>query len=511
MMNSINHIWSHVFIIISLVVHTTEASQPTEKPKKQLPLGGTDICELVTTFDAVCKLNNNIIILSAHPCNASTALSIAVIDFKNGRNNKYIQLDGDSKEAIPIWNDGSRGIKVVQFVKPGRDVWMKEDYRFSRLHVILYLVDIVDRNDARKDKDMFLEVLFPMLTPDCSFVYFAPQTFFSSVCDHHQSLGNFSSFCIIERGVSAQDKRIEAGVYILMADICTTPYSISVLALSFDTGKMVKRTFTQDKTDTYFFLEPSLCGLALRMEEHFGMHLRVKLLYGCGGENSTLLDSVFQTQSGMICPLSTCKPDPNDMLRKLCVVPWISGRDEVTHAHIQVRVDLCKPTRDIWWDYSLPDVHKKQVFQFEKQQVLEAGKRYPFHLGYPSSMHNAVSTNNGYLYLDWGDVSLFTRGTDVLYVTVFRHYPHPNNSIPLFRTQFWLGYPELLEAAQNCPKPDLSLRTGLPIAGVGLLVLVLVIIWLYVRYLRRRRRGEVGGSPPYAIHLGEMDDMEEQE
>ena len=113
---------------------------------------------------------------------------------------------------------------------------------------------------------------------------------------------------------------------------------------------LIVGTVKQDKSDAYI-PEQSTCGLALRMREHYGMYLRVQLLYGCStsGKNVTVMDSAFETQSAMICPLSPCEtinsnriqyPNFQYPISKSCQVPWIYGKGDMVDAHIEVTIDF---------------------------------------------------------------------------------------------------------------------------------------------------------------------------
>ena len=198
----------HTLLLVSLAMVSTNFFHASAR----------DICELVSTFDAVCKLHDNVIILSAHPCKTSTSLSVTVIDFSNGTQTAYTELDGDTQNPISMWGTPQKGIALVQTVKPGGDdADAVKYYRKSRLHVRLYLVDINFRGVIVQEP--FLDVLFPMLNSDCSLRKFMPKTLSSDFCRGH-SLGNYSTFCVITKGSAAKSteaSQIQPGVYILLA------------------------------------------------------------------------------------------------------------------------------------------------------------------------------------------------------------------------------------------------------------------------------------------------------
>ena len=195
--------------------------------------------------------------------------------------------------------------------------------------------------------------------------------------------------------------------------MCTVPYSVTVLAFT-QSGVHLKQTFTQDKTDVFMPLSKTNCGLKMDMHVHDVEFYHVALLYGCEDKNVTLIDDEYASELGMICPLSNCTA--LSTLSKRCFVPWIYKQGETRLAEMNITLNVCKPTVEVSFTIYVHDEITRNFIYTQNIQLIadheddwhESDHAKRLYLNHPDyGKTKVIRPNDGYLYLDNGNISLY--------------------------------------------------------------------------------------------------------
>ena len=240
---------------------------------------------------------------------------------------------------------------------------------------------------------------------------FLPQ----SICNDTHKVGEYAYACFIKNPLVGKPQP-KNGLYLLLFDSCTVPYSITVLIFFHEKEEIFMQSFTQDKTNTILNLSQEGCGLHFHMNDHDIEVYNTTLNFVCiNGTHITLIDGYFNTGFSKNCPLTNCTYATN--LNHICQNTWILGDNQQVTAYMNVTLDLCGDLSQVFLNMYVtsPEIYGDQIFPFREDVMLksdhhhemhDSGYAIPFHIGLPL-FEEETSTNDGYLYLDGGNISLF--------------------------------------------------------------------------------------------------------
>ena len=228
---------------------------------------------------------------------------------------------------------------------------------------------------------------------------------------------------------------VEQGVYFVGFGMCTVPYSVVVVSFT-QSGLQFMQILTQDKTDAFMNVsKKSNCGLKMKMHALDAEEYNVALRYGCDQQMTELINDTYLTELGMICPLSNCTQVSK--MSQNCFVPWIYKKNETRLTDMNVTLEVCKPLVEIKLSIFVHDEQEKILRFMETVKLIagheddwhESGYAKPLRLSLPNfaktKSEQVISTTNGYLYLDHGNISLYVhevRQKHLIHILVSSNY-----------------------------------------------------------------------------------------
>lgn len=238
------------------------------------------------------------------------------------------------------------------------------------------------------------------------------------ICNKGMRLSEFSTLCYVS---TKNSKNVPLGIYITSFDACTVPLSVTMVALTYKTGDRIIERFTQDKTDKFIEPKSLKCGFKLEMHDHAEELYLIVMYHGCPNTDPVLLLSdYYHTELGMICPLANC--NQVTPTKQACEQDWIDGKESNVLGMSNVTIDICKDKISIDYvvqvtkkgDYNIYPLRSEiHLVEDHLKHWHDQGEAVTLHIGLPKFMwkkdFHPDKNNTGYLYLDYGQVSLYIR------------------------------------------------------------------------------------------------------
>ncbi|XP_047130889.1 uncharacterized protein LOC100211997 isoform X1 [Hydra vulgaris] len=460
-----------------------------------------DICKKITTFNAVCQQNETTIILSANPCltlEHFTPITISIYNQGNQmflfskveKNKEYYSLGNITVALEWDWNVNTININVMH-----------------KLHLMAKLYYVIKQSGKNISEKIF-EVDFPFFNYQCTFDLHTHELLPPTICNKTLKVGQYAYACLISKELVSYEYQPKNGLYLIMFDSCTVPYSVTILVIYQNTKELFTKIFTQDKTDAPF--SPSLegCGLKFKMNDNYMDFYTTTLKFVCtNGTEVTLIECGFQTELSLNCPLTSCT---NQDYTNICQDKWIFGENQQVSAFMNVTIDMCEDLPQVTLNMY---VVSSKMYSYPFSQVLyanldeyERSHSPPFYLGLP--IDKKLSTNNGYLSLDGGNISLhFRESTNSIFVFILRHFPRPYDGIPLLRTDF-----ELNRTKSCLCKTSKNKNSGSMEVALAVLVFITFLLFFFalIAFWRKRSRRKKLGLPHLIITEETPEEMDDQ-
>ncbi|XP_065645015.1 uncharacterized protein LOC100211712 isoform X2 [Hydra vulgaris] len=464
-------------------------------------------CGSISVFDYVCTtFNSTIIVLSAKPCVSKSFVSFTIM--KTGSSSFFYNMKTD-KSIDPVRIGNSSTAILLEMQSLSSDIVYKD-----RLHVKIRAV-LLDKSGKRISSDFenIFEAYIPMHPSKCQESILGDnldktagtikldQGFVSqNFCDKSMRLGDFSTLCY----------HSSKGIFLVVLDICTVPYSVNVLAINTLHHVEIMKTFTAKKDvlipmKAFGGIGGDECGVKLTMFHSHGFSHEKQhtvLAYSCKNQPKAvdIIDDSYYTTYGLVCPESECtKLDVN---KQNCTVNVTSNEKAVrmtaeitlnkcylskTSAHLNIQVEGFKTfSADLEWSnhFTIRQNANRAVFDLDQNAQVQ----------------------NGYLPISGGEISLYVKEDLPMlafHVVVLRHYPEYTDAFPLVRSIFSYNGGEL------CTKPPSTIlvKTLVPIVCI-LFVLFVVVAVFFIRRRLKQSYNKNGDGLPYQIELNDDDDFE---
>lgn len=338
--------------------------------------------------------------------------------------------------------------------------------------------------------------------------------FVPSACTRSIRHGDFSTICVIKN----------EALYMSALNICDVPYSVKILSMLNELEASV-HTYTSEKFDKKIQITHNTvgghCGLQLNSfhghkNNHEKQHVRVD--YVCtgshGGRNMTVLDDSYYTVYGMLCPLSNCSITNSTTTHRTCNQKIYNRDGKKINSLVSTKLEVCESNKiTAQVQYSVEGFSKT----FSQEMIamvdmLDNSKRKMLHLGTPSEKL-VLYSNNGFLGIDGGEVSLFVHPDEYnskkFHVMLLRHFPDDKDRFPLMHDDVIITG----DANKSCQTKHLS-RKDLKVRSKGvqpwliavvivLTILLIVGLALFLKWFRGRQHlysnADIG--LPYHIEL----------
>ncbi|XP_065643960.1 uncharacterized protein LOC105845517 isoform X3 [Hydra vulgaris] len=438
-----------------------------------------DVCKKITTFNEMCQQGSAVFVLSATPCLSYENFQPLSISIYNQENQMFLHKNVVKHKEYYDLGNISVAVKWDWVIKSDSINYHHKLY----LKAILYSVAKTNQTASLK---RIVEVDFPFFFSMCIFDLH-PHAFSPHICNESYKIGAYAYVCLIKNEmVSKHTPR--NGLYFLMFDSCTIPFSTVVLAFYNQNKEPLKQLFTQDKSDAFLSTYHDGCGLYFQMNRlHMDIY-RTSLNFACenNGMLVTLIEGFFNTELSLNCPLTKCIHETN--AKHVCQNKWILGKNQSVLAFMNLTIEICADIPQVFLDMHVvnSEVHGNKIFPFHqtlKPNYLNTNDRiysYPFHIG-PLTNKNP-SSNDGYLYFGGGNISLnILENTNAIFVLILGHFPNSRDGVPLLLTEFHVSKKNICPCETSESKNNSPMKVAIFVLVVIISLLVLVAFIIYCR------------------------------
>ena len=241
-------------------------------------------------------------------------------------------------------------------------------------------------------------------------------------------MGDYSEACILK---SNETYMRASSLFLLFVDFCTVPYSYTVG--TYDNGKMNFSRYTE--SNGVLFRKLSSFGLLLNANSvEDDPRTRIVRLFYVDElyRHHKLFDRNYGSHLGAMCYQHNCSTmeETKDAKSKFCVVPWIDYQNETQFADMKVTFFKCTGSQFKVNLIVLVEGSKRLIstsyldLSASKEDVYAVGEiPAVLQLGYSRYERNSGGElEDGYLLLDFGNVTLYARrgDNDVVNISVRR-------------------------------------------------------------------------------------------